>query len=476
METNAPNRMTAAWLVTMVTFMELLDSSILNTSAPQIARSFGVDVLSLKTAITAYLISLSIFIPISGWMADRFGCKRIILIAVTVFTISSAFCGFSHTLPQLVAFRILQGVGGAMMTPVSRLIIIRLFKPDELLKVTGLVSIPIIFGPILGPVLGGYITTNFNWTWIFFLNVPIGIAAFLLMLRFVPSDRGERVPPFDTKGFLLVGISLAALSFAFENLDSLAISKGFLVLLTVGGMILFGASVLYCNIRKNAVLNFSLFGNNAFMVGVVMMVLGLVSTGGVQFLMPVMLQEQFGYSALQSGLTTFTMAVGAVLVRPFVAPMVRKAGYPFFLRAYPLAVAGGLMLFTTISTSMSQLSISLILLLFGVFYSIMANLCGTVPYLTLDRKLTSSATSLVSTVQQFSMSLGVSFGALLLDDFVAWKHVAIGDQAQAPGVMAAFHDCFFVMALVGVSAFFVACLYREAKTEPAEVCMASVEM
>ncbi|MCX6163104.1 MAG: MFS transporter, partial [Ignavibacteriae bacterium] len=227
-----------AFLVVSVTFMELLDTTIINTAIPPISKALNVDVLSLKAAVTVYLISLAIFIPISGWIAETFGTKRTIISAVLLFTVSSFLCGNSKTIEELIIFRIIQGVGAALMTPVSRLILIHIFRRDELLKVSSIVGIPIIFGPIVGPLLGGFITTNFEWYWIFYINVPIGIIVVILMSVFLKTLKQHEKVKFDFPGFVLFGLGLASVSFVFENEGNPVFKKHTLIILLITGLLI----------------------------------------------------------------------------------------------------------------------------------------------------------------------------------------------------------------------------------------------
>jgi len=435
------SRMTLAWIVTGVTFMELLDTSILNTAIPVLGKALGTNVFEVKAAVTAYLAALAVFIPASGWLADSIGTKTTMMSAIALFTASSLACGFSSSVGQLVFFRVLQGIGGAMMTPVSRLILVRLFKGEELARAAGLVAIPIVFGPILGPLLGGYITTKFHWSWIFFINVPIGILALTLIGLNLKNERAARRPPFDLKGFLLAGFGLAALTFALENADNPLFSKWLTLLLLLGGAALAAVTVRHCRRTTGGVFDMTLFRLRTFRGGLLMLLVGVVAAGGLQLLLPVEFQLGFGMTPLQSGLLTFYVALGSVAAKPFIVPVCGKLGYRRVLTLFPVAMAATVFSFCLFRPGYPGWLIGTQLFLYGLCFSFLGNMINVIPYTEVDRERTGKAISLQSTLFQFSLSFGVSLSSLLLGMFLKFSGAEPGGPAGA-GALPAFRWCF----------------------------------
>jgi len=296
-------------------FMDGLDSSIISTSLPQMAQSFQVSPSQMSAAITSYLISLAIFIPISGWIADRFGARFVFCSAIGFFTLGSVLCGLSETLSALVMSRIVQGFGGAMMTPVGRLILTRTFPKDQLMKAMSYYMLPGMLGPTMGPLVGGFITTYFSWHWNFFINVPIGFVGIALALKFVPDIRMPRPSAFDIPGFLIIAFGLGIGQFAIENLGRHTLDPVTETLLIAGAAsILLGYS-FYAARQPNPVLDLRMFRGRTFSVAVLAGNVIRAGIATVPFLMPLLLQVGFGLNPFQSGLLTFPNTAGAMSMR-----------------------------------------------------------------------------------------------------------------------------------------------------------------
>lgn len=437
-----------AFTITSVTFMELLDATILNTALPKIAQTMHVDVLDAKASITSYLVSLGILIPVSGWIADRFGMKRTILAAVMIFTLSSALCGMAKTLPMLLFFRILQGLGGALMTPVARLILVRMFHKDDLVRIAGLVAIPVVFGPLLGPLIGGYITTEYSWSWIFYVNVPIGIAAMTLMWFLLEDDTERDGRPFDLRGFALSGVGLTALTVALESMDNASVPREEIGLAFALGAIFILLTVLHCRKREGAVFDLSLFEDSPFRTGFVQTTIQLIGTAGIPFLLAVMLQSQFGMTPLECGMLLFAAPFGSILMKPMVTPLVRAVGYRTIMFLYPVAVAAGVASLVLIDDQTPRFEIAALLFLYGLTLSVQMNMLNSIPYIGIPGAKSSKATSLQSTNLQFSMSLGISAAALLLDSFLDWQGLQLGSKENMRETVRVFHTSFVVLAFI----------------------------
>jgi len=465
-----------ALVVTSVTFMELLDATILNTALPQMARSLRVDVIDLKAAITCYLVSLSIFIPVSGWIADRFGSKSTILAAITLFTAGSAACGSADGMTSLIIFRIVQGMGGAMMTPVARLSVIRLFPGRDLVRIAGIVAIPPVFGPVLGPLVGGYITTHFSWPWIFYVNVPIGIAAAAAIALLLTNDRQRETVPFDAAGFALAGSGLALLSFLLETVDDQIVGRTARLLLLAAGAALLALALRHCLRVRHPVFALSLYRFNSFRIGALQTVLGLTAGAGFPFLIGVLLQIQFGWSPLQAGGILFCAALGTLVVKPLVTPLINRWGCRTGAASAPLGLCIGFLLMTGFSRFTPAWQMAFAVFFAGCFYSIQMNIINALPYLQIPVERTSRATSLQSTVQQFSMSLGVTFSALLLDHFLHAQSAVLGAQADTDSVVAAFHYSIAAMALLALLNAAVGLLYSPAVRAERVECAEGAEL
>ena len=395
-------------------FMDGLDSSIISTSLPQMALSFHVSPPQMSAAITSYLISLAIFIPISGWIADRFGARQVFCSAIACFTLGSVFCGLSETLPMLVLSRILQGFGGAMMTPVGRLILTRTFPKNQLMKAMSYYMLPGMLGPTMGPPLGGFITTYFSWHWNFFINVPIGAIGILLALRFIPEVRMPRPTAFDIAGFLIIACGLGTAQFAIENLGRRTLGPVTeAMLLCVAGAILLLYAV-YARRKANPVLDLEMFRGKTFTVAVIAGNIIRAGIATVPFLLPLLLQVGFGLDPFHSGLLTFLNTAGAMSMRVWVSHLVKRFGFrAVFLSGIALSsllMAG----FALFSASTPHLLIAVYLFTFGVLRSGQMLGMGALAYSDVPPDDMSKATSIFALAQRLAQSLGVGISASLL--------------------------------------------------------------
>jgi EmrB/QacA subfamily drug resistance transporter len=402
-------------IVAVALFMETMDSTVIATSLPAIAADLGEDPIALKLALTSYLLSLAVFIPISGWMADRFGARTVFRAAIVVFTIGSAACGFAQGLGDFVLFRILQGMGGAMMVPVGRLVILRSIPKAELISALAWLTVPALMGPVLGPPLGGFITTVFEWRWIFWINIPIGLLGVVLATRYVENFREESVPPLDIKGFFLSGIGLAGIAFGFTTMGQGLFPPAVVVGLLAVGVTSVFLYVRHARVTPNALLDLNLLKIDTFYASVVGGFLFRIGVGAAPFLLPLFFQLGFGMTALQSGLLTFATAVGAIAMKTTAAPILRRLGFKRILvwnAVISAAFIGATALFTPVTPSAAILAV---LLVGGFFKSLQFTAINSIAYADIDEKAMSRATSFASVAQQLSMSAGVATGALVLE-------------------------------------------------------------
>jgi len=422
-------------------FMDGLDSSIISTSLPQMASSFSVSPPQMSAAITSYLVSLAIFIPISGWIADRFGARQVFCAAIAIFTLGSVFCGLSESLLELVAGRIVQGFGGAMMTPVGRLILTRTFPKDQLMRAMSYYMLPGMLGPTMGPLVGGFITTNFSWHWNFFINVPIGALGIALAIRFIPEVRMPRPSAFDVRGFLIIALGLGIAQFALENLGRRTLDDVTETLLLIGaGAILVGYAA-YAARHQNPVLDLRMFRGRTFSVAVIAGSLIRAGIATVPFLLPLLLQVGFGLNPFQSGLITFLNTAGAMSMRAWVAFLVKRYGFrQVFLAGAALnsMLMAGFALFT-INTP--HLLIAGYLFCFGILRAAQMIGMSALAYSDVVPEEMSKATSIFALGQRISQSLGVGISATLLTLISGGGPITVGN----------FKIVFIVIALIMLS-------------------------
>lgn len=401
-------------VVACALFMENLDSTAIATALPSIARSLGENPLHLNLAITSYLLSLAIFIPISGWMADRFGARTVFRAAIVVFMAGSVACGMANSLPELVAARIVQGIGGSMMTPVGRLILLRSIPKAGLVKAMSYLTVPALIGPVIGPPLGGLIVTYASWRWIFFINIPIGILGIVLVTLLIENVREESVPPLDLRGFALIGLGLAGLIFGFETVGREVVPLNVTLALLVGGAVCTAAYVWHAGRAKAPIVDLGLLRLPTFRASVLGGLLFRMGLGALPFLLPLMLQLGFGMSALQSGLLTFASAAGAMTMKLTAGPIIRAFGFRPVLIGNAVISGFFMMTYALFQPSTPHGVIFLALLAGGFFRSLQFTALNTLAYADVPSARMSKATSFASMAQQLSLSIGVAIGALLL--------------------------------------------------------------
>ena len=407
-------------VVAAALFMESLVSTVIATSLAAMSADLGVDPLTLKLAFTAYFVALAIFIPISGWCADRFGAKTVFASAIGVFTLSSVGCALAWDLHSLVAGRFCQGLGGAMMLPVGRLILLRVIPKREMVSAMAWLSIPTLFAPILGPPVGGFITTYYHWRGIFWLNVPVGLAGLALALWLVPQVRADEARPMDWPGFALSGSGLALAIFGFTLLGGLGGLGGqggpawLALLMTASGLGLLAGYVRHARRSAHPLIDLGLLRIASFRLSLVGGLMFRVAVGAMPFLLPLMLQVGFGMSAFQSGSLTFTAAVGAVTMKLTAAPILRRWGFRRVLLANGWISSAMIAMLAAFTVHTPAALIMAVLLVGGFFRSLQFTSLNTLSYADVAPDQLSRATSLVGVVQQLSLATGVALAAMLL--------------------------------------------------------------
>ncbi len=438
-------RLTAV-IVASALFMQNLDSTVIATGLPAMAKSFHADPLHMSVALTSYLISLSVFIPASGWMADHFGSRTVFRAAIVVFTVGSIACGFAPSLWFLVAARILQGLGGAMMVPVGRLVILRTVSRAQMVAAMSWITMPALIGPIIGPPLGGLIVTYFSWRWIFDINIPIGIAGAVAVTLFIPDVRvaggGGKL---DLPGLFLTGIAMASLMAGFETVGRDIIPLPYVIGFFAVGLVTGGLYIRHANGHENPVLDLSLMRIPTFASSVTAGSLFRIAVGAMPFLLPLMLQLTFGESAMQSGLITFASAAGALSMKPGAQPILRKFGFRNVLVFNGVLAAALVAVSAAFTPNWPSLLLAAVLLLSGVFRSLQFTAFNSIAYGDVPRARMSAATSLYSTIQQLSLTLGIVVGAAALEASAALHH-------HATATISDFSVAFLVVAAISAIA------------------------
>jgi EmrB/QacA subfamily drug resistance transporter len=421
-------------------FMEQMDGTIIATSLPAIAKDLGTSPVALKLAFTTYLLGLTVILPVSGWLADRFGAKHVFRTAIVIFTAGSVACGFAQSLEWLILARGVQGAGGALMVPVGRIILLRAVKKSELLDAIAWLTIPALVGPVIGPPVGGFITTAYDWRWIFWMNLPFGVLAFGLATWLLPDIRAEETPPLDFRGFLLSGLGLTLAVFGLTVAERGIFAPWQVwTMIAVGLMLLLAygfhagrhpAPILDLALLRLPTFRYSVLGGNLFRIAV----------GATPFLMPLMLQLGFGFTAFEAGLVTFASAIGALLMKFTVAPIVRHFGYRDLLiwnGIASCALIAGKGLFTSATPYLVMFGV---LLLAGFMRSLQFSALNTLAYADVESRDLARANALYTVAQQLFLALGVSVAAILLDARL-WvsgrSELVAGDFAFALVVVAA---------------------------------------
>jgi len=439
-----PTQVIVPLIVACALFMENLDSTVISTALPAIAVDIREDPIALKLALTSYLLTLAVFIPISGWMADRFGARTVFRVAIVIFTAGSALCGSATSLLDFVIYRIIQGIGGAMMTPVGRLVIVRLIPKHELVSALAWLVVPALIGPLLGPPLGGFITTYFSWRWIFWINIPIGLIGIALATRYIENIREENVPPLDLTGFVLSGVGLAGLAFGFTTIGQQFMPTSIsLALLAVGTAGVF-AYVLHARVAPFPLLDLKLLSIPTFRASVAGGSLFRIGIGALPFLLPLLFQIGFGMSPLQSGLLTFGGAIGAMVMRASAATVLRRFGIKRVVVINALVASGFIGACALFGYDTPYWFILSVLLIGGFFRALQFTSLNSLAFADLGSSDMSQATSFTSVAQQLSITAGVATGALALEGarFIRDDTVLMASD---------FPPVFMVVALISAS-------------------------
>jgi EmrB/QacA subfamily drug resistance transporter len=446
-------------IVAVALFMENMDSTVIATSLPAIANDIGTSPLALKLAVTSYLLSLAVFIPMSGWTADRFGARKVFATAIAVFVIGSIGCAISGSLTDFVIARIVQGMGGAMMTPVGRLVLVRSVDKRALVDAMALVSMPAMIGPITGPPLGGFITTYASWHWIFIINVPIGLLGIVLALRYIEDVRMPMRDPFDLIGMVLAAISVAGLAFGCSVLGVGVVPLPLAASLIAIGAVAFAFYLRHARKVPAPVLDFSLLALPTFRASLIGGFLFRMGIGALPFLLPLLLQVGFNFTPFESGLTTFSSTLGAFTMKTLAARILKRFGFRPVLIVNAVVSAAFLGACAWFSATTPFAVMVAVLVVGGFFRSLQFTSTNVLAYAQVDQARMSRATALAAVGQQLSLSAGVALGGATVE-------LTVWSKADAAITAADFPPAFLLVAAISaVSAFIFARLPPDAGAE-----------
>lgn len=444
-----PNNILILLTVSLALFMDVLDSNIINTAIPVMSESLQVSPVDLKIALISYLLSLAIFIPISGWAADRYGTKRVFIYALSLFTLSSVACGFSTTLLQLIIARSIQGIGGAFMLALGRLIVAQTFERHRLVQAMNTVVIVVSVGVMIGPYIGGFITDHFSWPWIFWVNIPAGIIA-ILLTSYSLKDQVQKNPrPFDALGFILFGGSLAILCYALSELSETDIDYfRSIIMISISTMMLI-TYFFHAKRHPFPVIKTKLFEIRTFRISVLGNLFARLGFGGAPFLLPLLFQIGLGYSPELSGLLLIPMAFGIIFSKLFGFKLLKLLNYKRYLLLNTVLVGASLWLFMFINTHSSLYMIAAMVFLYGIFITAQYTAMNSLALADVPTEEFSFSNSITSTIQILGQSLGVAMGAILLRIFSALAHEPL---LLTPTV---FHHVFLTLGILTCLSTFI---------------------
>ncbi|MGA9912728.1 MAG: multidrug transporter subunit MdtD [Paraburkholderia sp.] len=431
------------WLVATGFFMQTLDSTIVNTALPAMATSLGELPLRMQSVVIAYSLTMAVMIPVSGWLADKLGTRLVFFSAILVFAVGSLLCANAHTLNQLVIFRIVQGVGGAMLLPVGRLAVLRTFPAERYLPALSFVAIPGLIGPLIGPTLGGWLVKIASWHWIFLINVPVGIVGCIATFIFMPDSRSEHTGKFDLKGYLLLVFGMVAISFALDGRTEFGIQHATVLVLLILSLACFVAYGLHAVREPEPIFSLDLFKIHTFSVGLLGNLFARIGSGAMPYLIPLLLQVSLGYSAFEAGMMMLPVAAAGMAAKRLVTTLIVKYSYRRVLIVNTVLVGLAMASFA-LTTASQPLWLRLVqLALFGGVNSMQFTAMNTLTLKDLGTGGASSGNSLFSLVQMLSMSLGVTVAGALLATFTG-----LLPRVTAANSLPAFHATFLCVGII----------------------------
>jgi EmrB/QacA subfamily drug resistance transporter len=432
------------WLVAIGFFMETLDSTIVNTAIPTMAKSLGESPLLMQSVVIAYSLTLAIFIPASGWIADRFGTRKVFLSAIFIFTLGSGLCATSHNLWQLVLARVLQGIGGSMLMPVGRLAVLRAFPGDQFLDAISFVTVPALIGPLIGPTLGGWLVEFASWHWIFLINIPIGLIGFITTMIAMPDSKSTNVPRFDIVGFLQLALSMLSISFALDGLSELGFAHATVLVLMIFGFACMVAYGLRASNQSQALFPLKLFRSHTYSIGLLGNLFARIGSSGMPFMIPLFLQLCLDRTPFAAGMMMIPVALAGILAKRLAAPFIHHFGYRPVLVYNTFLVGLAIASFALISGNEPTWIRVVQLAFFGTVNSLQFTAMNTLTLKDIPLTMASSGNSLFSMIQMLAMSFAVATAAAVLTAFMDHFH---GQQNMA-FALSAFHCTFICMGAI----------------------------
>lgn len=436
---------TLLWLVAMGFFMQSLDGTIVNTALPAIAQSLNESPLRMQTAVVAYALTMAVVIPASGWLADRFGTRRIFMAAAALFALGSLACALAPTLNMLIAARVLQGLGGALLLPVGRLAVLRSFPKEKFLEAMSFVAVPGLMGQLIGPTLGGILVEAVSWHWIFLINVPIGLAGAYAAKRLMPDLRDAEVGPLDGMGYMMLTVAMVCMSLSLDGLGGLGFQHVTVLVLLLAGLAALTAYWLHANKVSKPLFSPHLFSVPSFRVGILGNLFARIGSGAMPYMIPLLMQLSMGYSPAQAGMLMLPMALASITIKPLATRLIHRYGYRYVLSVNTV-VQGLLIMGFALMTPEQPLWLRIVqMALFGAVNSLQFTCMNTVTLKDLEPHQASSGNSMLSMVQMLSMGMGVAVAAALIASFQQWLGVT-----DITGSANAFRGAFVCIGIVTV--------------------------
>ncbi|RKS86824.1 EmrB/QacA subfamily drug resistance transporter [Orbus hercynius] len=435
------------WIAAIAFFMQSLDSSILNTALPAMAQDLNESPLNMQSAVISYALTVALFIPVSGFLADRFGTRNIFVFAVFLFSAGSLMCALSQSLVMLDTARVIQGIGGSMMVPVSRLALIKSFKRSEFLAALNASTIPGLIGPVIGPVVGGYLVEMASWHWIFLINIPIGVIGIIAGWKLLPNLKGEELH-FDAVGIFFVAFSVISITLGLEFVNA-EFNFYYSLGLFVMGIVLLNLYILHAKTSAHPIFPLSLFHIRTFAIGISGNLMSRLGISAAPFLVPLLLQVAFGYSAIDAGLILMPMALGSLLTKTLVESLLRRFGYRKILMINTVIVSFIIMAISLLSPNTPIIFVCLLLFCLGAANSLQFTSMNSITLADLPPNLTSSGNSFMAVNQQLAISFGIAIGAVLVRLFSYDISVANADVTHA------FRMSFIVLGMVTFLSSFI---------------------
>lgn len=435
------------FLVSIGFFMQGLDTTIINTALPAMAKSLNEDPLRMHGVVISYVLSVAACIPLSGWLADRFGVRNTFFAAIVIFTLASLGCGLSQNFYQLIGFRVVQGIGGALLLPVGRLAMLKLIPREQFLSAMSMMSLAGLLGPLMGPTLGGYLVEVATWHWIFLINIPMGILGVLVTFKAMPNATEPTVKKFDFSGFILLIIAMVGMALGIENIASREVSKAFSFGLLSAGLIAAGLYAYHAHTHQNALFRSKLFKNKIYAIGILGNFFARFGGNSIPFILPLMLQVAFKMEPLMTGIMMTPVVLGSLFSKPIIRPIIQKIGYRRFLLINTLLVGICIASFSLTTADTPNWLRAIHFFIFGTLNSLQFVTMNTLTLKDLPQQDASSGNSFLSMIMMLSMSIGVALAGTLLNVFTAYY--------ASDDITTAFHTTLICLGAINILTAFI---------------------